>query len=113
MRRSRSGDSDSVNEDATLTVDASRRPRQRQDIDDDSLTADLVADVGHGSLSLDPDGGYTYTPAANYNGPDSFTYRAFDGSADSNTVTGQLTITAVNDPPSPSTDPYSTTKTRP
>ena len=36
--------------------------------------------VGHGgSVTLNADGSFTYTPAANYNGPDSFTYKANDG----------------------------------
>ena len=41
----------------------------------------------HGTLTLNADGSFTYTPAANYNGTDSFTYKANDGSADSNAAT--------------------------
>src|SRR5207249_4477827 len=41
----------------------------------------------------------TYTPAANYNGPDSFTFKANDGTVDSNVATVSLTITPVNDAP--------------
>ena len=37
----------------------------------------------HGTLTLNADGSFTYTPAANYNGTDSFTYKANDGTADS------------------------------
>ena len=40
-----------------------------------------------------------YVPNANYNGPDSFTYKANDGSLDSNAATVSVTVTAVNDPP--------------
>lgn len=43
-------------------------------------------------------GAYTYTPNANYNGPDSFTIVVSDGTA-SATSTISLTVTAVNDPP--------------
>ena len=39
------------------------------------------------ALTLNADGSFTYTPAANYNGPDSFTYKANDGTADSNVAT--------------------------
>ena len=60
----------------------------------DSLTAVLVADVGHGTLALATNGGFTYTPTGGYSGPDSFTYKANDGTADSNTVTVSLTVTA-------------------
>ena len=41
----------------------------------------------------------TYTPAANYNGPDSFTFNANDGIATSNTATVSITVNPVNDPP--------------
>src|SRR5207245_7703818 len=41
----------------------------------------------------------TYTPAANYNGPDSFTFTANDGELDSNVATVSITINAVNDAP--------------
>ena len=36
----------------------------------------VVTQPAHGTLSLGGDGALTYTPSANYNGPDSFTYRA-------------------------------------
>ena len=45
-------------------------------------------------LPLAANGGFTYTPTAGYTGPDSFTYKANDGTADSNTVTVSLTVTA-------------------
>ncbi|MFN8480934.1 MAG: ExeM/NucH family extracellular endonuclease, partial [Kouleothrix sp.] len=41
----------------------------------------------------------TYTPAANYNGPDSFTFKANDGTVDSNVATVSITVTPVNDAP--------------
>src|SRR5204863_1652428 len=41
----------------------------------------------------------TYTPAANYNGPDSFTFKANDGSLDSNVASVTIAVTAVNDAP--------------
>ena len=66
-----------------------------------SLTAVLVSGPAHASsFALNPDGSFNYTPAANYNGSDSFSYKANDGSLDSNTVTVSLSITPVNDVPS-------------
>ena len=49
------------------------------DVDGNTLTATLVSGPTHGTLDLNADGTFTYTPAANYNGADSFTYRANDG----------------------------------
>ena len=69
------------------------------DIDSATLTAALVAGPGHGAVTLLANGQFTYTPAANYNGPDTFTYRAYDAALYSGTVTVSLTIAAVNDGP--------------
>ena len=69
------------------------------DVDGDTLTAVLVSGPAHGTLTLNADGSFTYTPDANYNGSDSFTYKANDGSADSNVATVSLTVSAVNDAP--------------
>ncbi|HET9771605.1 MAG TPA: Ig-like domain-containing protein, partial [Acidimicrobiia bacterium] len=88
-----SGDTLSTNEDAAAgdTLNGS-------DIDGNSLTYSVVAQPAHGSVSISG-GNYTYTPAANYHGPDSFTFRANDGSANSNTATVSVTVNPVNDAP--------------
>jgi len=44
-------------------------------------------------------GSFTYTPVANFNGGDSFTYKVNDGELDSAVATVTLTIVAVNDAP--------------
>ena len=69
------------------------------DVDGDALTAVIVTGPMHGSLVVNPDGTFKYTPAANFNGTDSFTYKVNDGSADSNIATFTLTVTPVNDAP--------------
>jgi Ca2+-binding RTX toxin-like protein len=46
---------------------------------------------------LNPDGSFVYTPDANYNGTDSFTYEASDGKGGSSTATVNLTVTPVTD----------------
>jgi VCBS repeat-containing protein len=53
------------------------------DVDDDTLTAELIMDVKHGSLTLRPDGSFTYQPRRGFFGTDGFTYRATDGVAGS------------------------------
>ena len=45
----------------------------------DPLTAILVTGVSHGTLTLNANGSFTYTPNAGYSGPDTFTYKANDG----------------------------------
>jgi CSLREA domain-containing protein len=67
----------------------------------DTLTAKLVDDVDNGTLTLNSDGSFDYTPNAEYNGPDSFTYKATD---DSNTVTVSITVSPVNDAPAATDD---------
>jgi len=102
-------DAYSVNEDAVLTIAApSGVLANDSDIDSASLTAALVSGPAHGVLSLNTNGGFTYTPAANFNGADSFTYKANDGSLDSNLATVSLTINPVNDAPVAGNDAYST-----
>ena len=59
----------------------------------------VVDEPEHGTLDFDPDGSFTYTPDLNYHGPDSFTFKANDGSLDSNVATVSITVTPVNDPP--------------
>ena len=49
------------------------------DADSDPLTAVLNANVSHGSLTLNANGSFLYTPTAAYSGSDSFTYHANDG----------------------------------
>lgn len=71
------------------------------DTDDggDSLTAVLNTGAANGSLTFNSDGSFTYSPNPDYFGPDSFTYRANDGLADSNIATVGLTVNSVNDAP--------------
>ena len=53
-----------------------------------TLTAVLVSGPAHGTLTLNADGSFTYTPDANYSGPDSFIYRANDGTLPSGDTSG-------------------------
>jgi len=69
------------------------------DVDQDMLTYSSVSNPSHGTLTLNSNGTFTYTPAANYNGSDSFTFKANDGTVDSNVATFNVTINAVNDAP--------------
>ncbi len=64
----------------------------------DPLTFSVISAPAHGSLSgVAPN--LTYTPAANYNGPDSFTFIANDGIVDSTPADVSITVNPVNDAP--------------
>ena len=69
------------------------------DPEGDPLTAVLVDDVSNGTLVLNPDGSFSYTPDQDFTGIDTFTYRANDGTTDSNLATVTLTVDPVNDAP--------------
>jgi len=69
-------------------------------------TASPISSTGHGSLTLNSDGSFSYVPDPNFNGSDMFTYQATDGVEESNLVTVQLTGTPTNDAPSAATDSY-------
>ena len=55
--------------------------------------------TSNGSITINSDGTYTYTPNANYNGSDSFDYTIVDDDGAEATATLNLTITDVNDGP--------------
>ncbi len=68
------------------------------DPDGDPLTFAIATNPAHGAVSGTPPN-VTYTPAANYNGADSFTYTSNDGAVTSVPATVSITVNAVNDAP--------------
>src|SRR5262249_58111805 len=52
------------------------------DVDGDALNAVLVSGPAHGSLTLNADGSFTYTPNADYNGPDNIARASCGGTAE-------------------------------
>lgn len=64
-----------------------------------SLTVTLVDAPEEGTLTLDPNGSFTYEPAANSSGTITFTYRINDGFADSVPAEVTIHLAAVNDSP--------------
>jgi VCBS repeat-containing protein len=101
-------DAYSTAEDTPLTVAAPGVLANDSDLDGDALNAALVSGPAHGSLTLNADGGFTYTPAADYNGNDSFTYRASDGTLQSGPATVTIAVTGANDGPTATGDTHST-----
>ena len=55
--------------------------------------------AAHGAVVFHADGSYTYNPVHDFNGSDSFSFKANDGQLDSNVATVSLTVSAVNDAP--------------
>ena len=92
-------DAYSTNEDVVLTVAAPGVLGNDSDVDNPALTAVFVSGPSNGTLTLNADGSFSYTPNANFNGTDTFTYRVSDGTAESGAVTVTLTVTPVNDAP--------------
>ena len=86
-------------EDTSIVADSGFLLLNDTDLDGDPLTAVLASPPGHGTVVLSADGGFTYQPARNFNGVDSFTYVANDGQADSAPATVTIIVQPVNDPP--------------
>jgi len=62
------------------------------------LTAILVTNPANGTLALNANGSFTYTPNAAFVGTDSFTYQANDGIASSNVATVNISVTPSGTP---------------
>jgi hypothetical protein len=93
------GDSFSVGQNGTLN--AGGLLANDGDADGDPLSAVLGSGPAHGAVSVRPDGGFTYTPAAGFSGPDSFTYHATDGAGSSRDSTVSIAVTPAPAPPTP------------
>ncbi len=72
------------------------------DADGNPLTFARVTQAGHGSVTVNASGSFTYTPANNYVGPDSFSFKVNDGTVDSNASTVAITVTQPNRAPTTS-----------
>ncbi len=97
-------DSTSTNEGAAVTIDVLAND---SDPDGDTLAVLSVESPGHGSLQNNGSD-VVYTPDANYNGIDQFTYTLSDGNGGTNTATVTIAIAAVNDPPNAENDDATT-----
>ncbi len=95
-------DSYSTNEDTLLTVAAPGVLGNDSDPEGSTLSAVLVATAANGAVVLNADGSFTYSPNADWNGTDSFTYKANDGALDSAVATVTIEVHAVNDAPTTS-----------
>ena len=65
--------------------------------DTGAVSVSLGSAATYGSVNLNPNGSFTYTPNTNFHGIDNFTYTATNGATTSNTATVTLTVTPVDD----------------
>ena len=76
------------------------------DGESNALTAELISEPLHGTLSFSNDGSFAYEPNENYFGDDSFSYRVMDGVDYSAVANVRLVVGSVNDPPLAKDDAY-------
>ncbi|MFC1479571.1 Ig-like domain-containing protein [Planctomycetota bacterium] len=90
-------DSYSTNENVLLSVDMNTGVIQNDsDPDANVLTADLVTDAGHGTLTLNADGSFSYDPDTDWAGIDTFVYRVYDGTVYSGNATVTITVVGIS-----------------
>ncbi|MBP6615160.1 MAG: tandem-95 repeat protein, partial [Aquabacterium sp.] len=83
------------------------------DVDGDALTYALGTGPSNGTVSVNANGSWTYTPSANFNGSDSFTVSVSDGNGGVTTATVNVGVTPVNDAPVASADSTTTVEDTP
>lgn len=91
--------------DTKLSVAAPGVLGNDTDIDSAALTAVLQSGTAHGSLTLNANGSFSYTPNVGWSGTDSFSYVANDGAANSNIATVTITVNAPTPPPTSNVAP--------
>jgi serine/threonine protein phosphatase PrpC len=100
------GDTVTTPEDTATTVSVLANDT---DVDGDTLSVSTSAPAaGHGTVACTVAGVCTYTPQANYSGPDFFAYGISDGHGGTDTATVAVTVTAVNDAPTAADDALTT-----
>ncbi len=107
------GEGFETSEDVALVIPAAGVLENDSDIEGDPLSAELEQGPQHGTLELNADGGFTYTPQANFAGFDVFSYRVSDGSASSEVVSAEIIVLPVSDAPSVNNDMFTTAEDEP
>ncbi len=77
------------------------------DVDGNTLSYSTSTLPTHGTLFLQSDGNFTYTPASNFFGTDTFSISVSDGQSVTGPIPMNIYVTAVNDPPIAVDDDYS------
>jgi len=97
-----------TSEDTALLITRTGLLANDSDQDGDALSIGTVSQPAHGVLNDNGNGTWTYAPAANYYGTDSFTYVLSDGRGGTATATVNISVAAVNDAPLANADSFVT-----
>ena len=95
-----------VNEGNTLIINAPGVLKNDTDPEGLSLTASLVSNTSHGTITLNPNGSFAYSHNGDASLTDEFTYRVYDGSLFSTEASVKISITQINNPPVANPDSY-------
>ena len=110
-------DAFATNEDTpyTATLGVNDLLLNDADLDGDTLTVNTtpVSGPSNGTLVLNGDGTFTYTPNANFSGSDSFVYEASDGNGGTAQATVNITVNPINDDPVAVNDAFATDEDTP
>ena len=92
-------DNYNMDENTVLNVIAPGVLGNDDDLEGDTLNAVLMGSTTNGILILNGNGSFNYTPDSNFNGTDSFTYKANDGHVNSSEATVTIIVNSINEPP--------------
>ena len=106
-------DVNTTNEDSPVNGNAAANDTPSGDCANTWSLVGANGGAAHGTVTMNPDGTYTYTPASNYNGTDVFTYKVCDCDGDCSTATVTITVNPVDDAPIAVNDVNSTNEDTP
>jgi VCBS repeat-containing protein len=92
-------DVNTTNEDSPVSGNAASNDTPSADCANTWSLVGTNGGAAHGTVTMNADGTYTYTPAANYNGSDVFTYKVCDCDGDCSTATVTITVNPIDDAP--------------
>jgi gliding motility-associated-like protein len=103
-------DANEIDEDTQATGDVSLNDT---DTENDDLTFTYINGADNGSITINPDGTYTYTPDADWNGVETIIYEVCDTDNDCDQAELVITVNPVNDAPDANDDSDSTDEDTP
>ncbi|HYO60667.1 MAG TPA: cadherin domain-containing protein, partial [Actinomycetota bacterium] len=110
LKPTAANDTYATDEDQTLNVPAPGVLANDSDPENGLNGAMLLTNAVNGDVTFNPNGSFTYTPDANFNGPDTFTYAATDGTSQSDPATVTINVAPVADPPTATAQNVSATE---